>query len=216
MLERKNVRSIEHLFLTHPHLDHVGGAFYILNEVDVREIHDNGEDLTAKSREEDIYRWYVEFVRQDSRYSTATTGRKFRLGDLTIEVLSPRPRDFSADWNTNSLVLAVRCHGMNLLLMGDGNLATEAALMKSDIDLNAQILKVGHHAAADSASESFLGRVSPQISIVSVNRKNIRGYPSTDTISRLQSRSKLYRTDISGSVEVKIYENGTFEVVSEK
>lgn len=138
------------------------------------------------------------------------------IGSGTIKVLwPPRPLP-STDWNTNSLVISGEFSGFRFLLMGDGNIATEASLIRSGIDLYADLLRVGHHGAEDATSEAFIKRVSPEVSIVSVNSGNIRGYPSERVLKRLKRFSQVYTTDTSGSITVSVCSSGHYEIIHER
>lgn len=57
-LEKNNVEGFKYLIITHPHPDHMGGAFFIVPEFEIKEIFDNGCDLGDN---EDIYRWYKDW-----------------------------------------------------------------------------------------------------------------------------------------------------------
>ena len=81
------------------------------------------------------------------------------------------------------------------------------------LESEADILKVGHHGADDASSPEFLKAVSPRISVISVNKENIRGYPSDLVIERLrQAGSQLYRTDRDADIVVRVSQSGQIRV----
>lgn len=213
-LTSRQVNLLERIIITHPHPDHMGGIFQVAQQIPFHSIHDNGENL--QSPPHDTIRWYKEFVHNSKGYSALSQGDSFMIGSGTIKVLwPPRPLP-STDWNTNSLVMSGEFNGFRFLLMGDGNLATEASLIRSGIDLKADVLKVGHHGAEDASSEAFIKRVAPEISIVSVNGGNVRGYPSERVLKRLKRFSEVYSTDTSGSVTISVCSSGQYEITRER
>lgn len=181
-LKEKGVESLDAIFITHPHADHMGGVFQILSSLDVKVLYDNGQSISEKP-DCDIYRWYVETVR-DKNYKAVAAGDVFQFGNMKIHVIWPKS-PVSSDWNVNSLVLKVIYGKVAFLLMGDANRIVEDALLEERVDLKAEVLKVGHHGALDATSEKFLNAVSPEFAIISINEKNARGYPHRDVLKRL-------------------------------
>ena len=71
-----------------------------------------------------------------------------------------------------------------------------------DID----ILKVGHHGSKTSSSVPFIKQINPKYSIISVGENNRYGHPNQNVLKNLE-KSKIYRTDKSGSIIFKISNN---------
>ena len=214
-LNKKNIYDLDYLIFTHPHLDHIGGAFPVLQMIEVKNIYDNGENLFALAKRSDAYRWYDDLVRKSNKHSVLEAGDRLLLGEVKLEVIwPPKPFIFS-DFNANSLVIVVEYKTLRCLLTGDLTAPAEVELLKKESHLGADILKVGHHGFDDASSQEFLKEVSPKISIISVNKDNIRGYPSGEVIERLEKmNSEVYRTDINGDIAIQTEGDG--EVIIEK
>jgi len=212
-LKKHDIHNLDYLIFTHHDLDHIGGAFFILQMVDVGKVCDNGQDLTEHIKSSDIYRWYEELVRKNTDYGVLKAEDKFLLDGVSFEVLWPiRPFIFSS-FNANSLVIMIEYKKNKCLLTGDFNAVAERELLKKTPGLKADILKVGHHGSFDASSEEFLKAVSPKISVISVNKDNIRGYPSEAVLRRLQAlNTKIYRTDLNGDIIINIKDNGEIKV----
>lgn len=81
----------------------------------------------------------------------------------------------------------------------------ERELLKREVNLKADLLKVGHHGAEDATSEEFLEAVSPGIAVISVDKDNFWGYPSARVLQRLKKAGvKVYRTDREGDIVLSI------------
>ena len=90
--------------------------------------------------------------------------------------------------------------------MGDASVTTEKEILDKynlpDID----VLKVGHHGSKTSSSKEFINEINPKYSIISVGKNNRYGHPNKEVLSNLE-QSKIYRTDLDGSIMFKIKNN---------
>jgi len=212
-LKKNNINSLDHFILTHLHLDHIGGAFYLFQTLEVRNIYDNGSDLQESSGQDDTYRWYSDLIRMSNKYIMLGAGDSLNLGQVKLKVLWPAKPFISSDFNANSLVIMVEYKGFRCLLTGDLTTISEKELLKGNINLKANVLKVGHHGFKDASSKDFLKAISAKISIISVNKDNIRGYPSLEALSRLKgSGAEIYRTDKVGDIVVQVDGQGKIKV----
>jgi len=212
-LNKNNIYDLGYLIFTHPHLDHIGGAFFILQMIEVKNIYDNGEDLLALTKGSDIYRWYDDLVRKSNKYGVLEAGDSLLLGEVKLKVLWPPKSLIFSDFNANSLVIVVEYKTFRCLLTGDLTSPAEVELLKKESCLGADVLKVGHHGFVDASSKEFLKAVSPKISIISVNKDNIREYPSGEVLTRLgKLGAKIYRTDKNGNIVIRVGERGEIVV----
>ena len=109
--------------------------------------------------------------------------------------------------NDNSNVIYTELNGYKFMFMGDAVVEKEKDILDkyniSDID----VLKVGHHGSKTSSSEKFINSINPKYSLISVGKNNRYGHPKESVLDTL-SNSKIYRTDIDGSIEIKLNKNG--------
>ena len=109
--------------------------------------------------------------------------------------------------NDNSNVIYTELNGYKFMFMGDAGVEKEKDILDkyniSDID----VLKVGHHGSKTSSSEKFINSINPKYSLISVGKNNRYGHPKESVLDTL-SNSKIYRTDIDGSIEIKLNKNG--------
>lgn len=214
-LQKDSIKNLNFLFLTHPHLDHIGASFAVIKLFNVGMILDNGEILEKIADNEDIYRWYANFVRKRDNYRRAYAGNVFNIGPSSIKVLWPPQDKSSNDWNESSLVFELQHGKFRALFMGDAPAKTEHKLLAkySGAILKAQVLKAGHHGASDTASLEFIKQIAPKAVIISVNRDNKQGYPSKEVLSRYQDNgARVYRTDLDGIITVEARLDGEFVI----
>ncbi len=187
VLRSEDINELECIIVTHPHPDHMGGIFTILGLMKVKRIYDNGQPIPGRPNC-DILRWYDNFVRKRKNYSVLRAGDTLKLSKLVeIFCLWPeRGRPLSRNWNENSLVLMIHLGGKRVLIMGDATMKVEEELLRTSRIGPVDGLVVGHHGAGDATCNKFLASAKPKWAYVSVDRDNIRGYPSNDTLMRLK------------------------------
>jgi asparagine N-glycosylation enzyme membrane subunit Stt3 len=112
-------------------------------------------------------------------------------------------------------VLKIRYGEVSFLLMGDAGLEAESSIMASGYDVDADILKVGHHASTSGSGHSFIKAVTPKISIIEVGADNDYGHPHAEVLQRLQSVSTVYRTDLHGTITITT-DGSTYTVTTKK
>ncbi len=93
------------------------------------------------------------------------------------------------------------------MFMGDAGIEKEKDILdKYNLD-DIDFIKVGHHGSDTSSSEYFIDIVNPKYAIISVGAHNRYGHPKDEVLETL-SNSKIYRTDMDGSIEIKVNKNG--------
>lgn len=147
-----------------------------------------------------------------ANYAPAKPGTKLDLGGgAFLTILAPSEPLFTKDQmktggnepNANSIVMRVDYGSFSMLLTGDAEEQTEHRLLTKDLNLEAQVLKVGHHGSKYASSADFLNRVKPEFAIVSCGAWNRYGHPSQAVLDRLRAANptmKLYRTDLHGEI----------------
>ena len=81
----------------------------------------------------------------------------------------------------------------------------EKALLKENLNLKAEVLKVGHHGSSTSSKEDFIKAVRPHYAAISVGRDNLFGHPHSETLSVLEYvGARIYRTDLDGDISFYI------------
>ncbi|MCX6698363.1 MAG: hypothetical protein NTV68_00320 [Methanomicrobiales archaeon] len=68
--------------------------------------------------------------------------------------------------------------------MGDANADAESRIVNSGTNLQADILKIGHHGSAMSSSSVFLTKAQPKTSVIEVGAGNPYGHPTSATYGR--------------------------------
>lgn len=190
--------------LSHPHLDHVGGAPALIGATRPVRYLDG-----AFAGATEAYRASLESaVVHRVQWSRVHPGDTVQVDGVTLRFLAP-DSSWTAhlrDANLASTVVRVEYGQTAMLLMGDAEAAEESWLLDNTPAawLRADVLKVGHHGSRTSSGAAFLDAVRPQVALVSVGRGNTYGHPSPDVMQALAMRQiTAVRTDVVGTIVVR-------------
>ncbi len=112
----------------------------------------------------------------------------------------------SEEENEKSLVLGLSFMGKKWLFMGDAPISIEKKIIERYPEIDCDILKVGHHGSDTSSSLAFLQKVTPEVGILSVGKKNAYGHPSASVVERYGTlRIPLRSTAVEGTITYESY-----------
>lgn len=197
-LRAQGVQKLDYVVATHPDADHIGGLIAVLNSISIKEFIDSGKVHTSQTYEEML----TLINDKNIRYTIPATGETLALDPaISVEVLASDEN--ASDNNDASIVLRVAYNNISFLLMGDADKGIEQQLLQSGVDVEATILKAGHHGSNTSSSTEFIKAVNPLATILSYGQDNKYGHPHAEVVEVLkQEKSDLYGTAESGTIVV--------------
>ena len=93
--------------------------------------------------------------------------------------------------------------GHSILLAGDAEKEVEGQLLAADVDVEAEVLKAGHHGSHSSSTQAFLEEVTPRLMIISCGKGNTYGHPHRETLEKAAAVGiAVLRTDVDGRVDL--------------
>jgi len=200
-LLRRAGRRIDHLVLSHDHLDHVGGARALIRSLEL------GELCLPPGfhRSKRLMRIAAEALDEGVALRLCETGQ--RIGRYAT-VLGPG-RGLRASVNDRSVAVLIDDGNSRLLVPGDLERAGEASLTSNWAELKSQALVLSHHGSRTGSTFAFLAAVEPRLAIASCGRSNRFGHPHAETIERVRSRPvTIWRTDRDGAIVMNSHERG--------
>lgn len=197
-----NIKKIDFVIVSHPHGDHFGGMFAVLNSLQVLEFIDNGYPHGDPGYED-----LLELVDTHKiPYYQFKEGEKLELdNEITIIVFYPPKKSFPFEGaNNSSIVCKLIYRNFSILFTGDIEVEAEHYICsKYKKQLKSTVLKVPHHGSRTSSSSQLIKYVSPEVAIIQCGRKNLFGHPHNETLSGYQRKKvDIYRTDKDGTIKI--------------
>jgi len=194
-LERHGARHLDCMVATHAHEDHIGGLSGALNYATVDVAYCPVTEYSSK-----VFHDMVRYLGEQGKSLTVPEpGEKFSLGSAQVEILGPVTE--YDDTNDTSIVLRIDYGEVSFLFTGDMETKAEADLIESGADLQATVLKAGHHGSDTSSGYQFLREIMPEYVVISVGEGNSYGHPSDEVLSRYRDLgAEVYRTDMQGHI----------------
>ncbi len=193
-LKEENVSKIDYVFATHPHSDHIGGMSAVIKAFDIGQIYMPKAVTTTKTYENLL----LTIKDKNLKIKTAKAGNTIiDTDDLKLVVLAPN-QDSYESLNNYSIVLKLTYKEKSFLFTGDAETLSEKEITG---DVEADVLKVGHHGSRTSTSQAFLNKVNPSYAVISVGLNNDYKHPHQEVLDRLEKKNiKIYRTDQNGDI----------------
>ena len=186
-LREMNVQSLDLVIASHPDADHIGGLAEVVRHYQPRYFMDNGVVHSTQT-----YQGLLGAVEGAGSSLLEPSGQRIGLGEVSLQVLPP-PDDAEAQafnwWAT---------HAPDLL--------TDVA-----------VYKASHHGSENGDTPLSMSEFKPETVVISVGADNSYGHPSESAL-RLYSTAgtKVFRTDMQGTITVTAHEDGTYQVTTGK
>lgn len=189
--------SINYLVGTHPHSDHIGGMYYIIDNFSIEKIYMPKAITNTKT--------YENLLETISSHNLKINTAKSNViiydsENLKIDILAPDENKYT-NLNNYSAVVKLVYGDTCFLFMGDAEIESENKI-KSDI--NCDVVKIAHHGSSTSSNDDFVKRVNAKYAVVSVGEDNKYNHPNNEVLKRWEkSGALIYRTDRDGNIIFK-------------
>ena len=206
------IKEIDVMMISHLHSDHTGGIERITEDFKVKnlilpELSTFSEGISAAQNA------INSVTSSGGGVYNAVQGMNFDVGNFEITVLAAYSDD---EENNRSIFAMAQIEGRKFLFTGDAETEVEKQLVEEGLNLECDVLKVGHHGSNTSSSKVFLDKVKPKNAVISIGIDNSYGHPHNEVINRFKSmNTEIFRTDKSGSLTFYV-KDGKISVKTEK
>ncbi len=210
VLKKLGIDKIDVAFISHYDNDHAGGMISLIRSGIIEKLYLPPPDTSSV---DDLTLFNL--LSQHKNVEVIKKGNIFAKKDISIELLT----DFDSippesGSNQRSAVLMATLENQKILFTGDLEKDGEMELIRKNLNLKCDFLKVGHHGSRTGTSNEFIENAKPVYSLISAGVANWYNHPHPLVLERLENQNcKIFRTDIEGALIFRI-ENGTVTKVN--
>lgn len=212
-LARNGVTHIDAVVITHLDDDHAGALKRLRGMVAVEYVY-FAQGL-LESQDSDAFIQEAKKLVGEQGVRELTQGDTIDLGPtLSLEVLWPEnPAQEGSNEESICLLLAYDQEAdgrveQQVLLTGDAEEHELDAILKKKPNLNAALIKIGHHGSKGAVSLEQLQSMASKVALISVGADNRYGHPARELLDTLESAGmQVLRTDEVGDIQCTF--NGT-------
>ncbi len=192
-LNRRHIKSIDMLLVSHGDNDHIGGVKSLLENIAVSQVYssapvllDNGVALRCER------------------------GRAWHWDGVRFQILHPESINKLEKENNQSCVLMVKSEFGTILLPGDIEREAEYQLLEAYPEqLRADILVAPHHGSKTSSTEAFIKAVQPEFVLYPTGYRNRYRFPYHKVVKQYAvAGASQFETARHGAIIFKLDANG--------
>lgn len=195
-------RNIDLLVLTHPEHDHIAGLIEVLKTYEVKNILWTGVLKDTKEFEE----WIKLIKDEKADITIAQAGQRIIIPNIFFEILHPFENLAGQDiknTNNTSIIIRLVFNDNCFLFTGDVSKSIERKVIDKGLNLDCNVLKVGHHGSKSSTSKELMESVIPELAVISLGKDNKYGHPHAQVLDILNDYGiKILRTDEIGDIKI--------------
>ncbi|MBZ9633100.1 ComEC/Rec2 family competence protein [Clostridium sp. FP1] len=197
-LKKQGVEKIDVLIGTHTDEDHIGGLDTVIKTFDIGKIY-----MPKVTKTTDTYKDVVTAIKaKNMKVSAPKVGETFKIGNSECTIIAPNAETYDNS-NNYSIVTKLKYGNNSFIFMGDAESISEGQILQKQLDISADVIKIGHHGSKTSTGQKFLEKVNPKFAVISCGKGNSYGHPQQETMTLLKSKNiPVYRTDEVGTIIV--------------
>ena len=194
-LKDQQVDTIDYMISSHYDEDHLGGLVKCLDNFEVE--HVLGSDYVHTS---ELFNTFMNTATAHAiivEYPSVGDTYEFGTGSFTVMA----PDGISQNSNDNSVVIRLVNGNNSFMFMGDAEETSEQDMISTGMNVDCDVLSLGHHGSASSTTWDLLEASTPSWAVISCGQDNSYGHPSAETMGKLKDMDiPVFRTDDQGTI----------------
>ena len=195
-LRARGLPHVDALIISHPDIDHAGGARSLLRTLAIDRV---WTSIAPGHR----------LLGEPDPLVRCEAGQRLVLGDLSLEMLHPDLplyEDARASTNARSCVVLAQIGAHRVLLTGDIPERQEKQMLERSRargqDLRVALIVAPHHGSHSSSSEALISATAPQWVSMQLGYRNHYGHPHATVVARYRAHDvAVIRSDERGAVQ---------------
>ena len=194
-LKNQQIETIDYMISSHYDEDHLGGLVKCLDNFEVE--HVLGSDYVHTS---ELFNTFMNTATAHAlivEYPSVGDAYEFGTGSFTVMA----PDGISQNSNDNSVVIRLVNGNNSFMFMGDAEETSEQDMISTGMNLDCDVLSLGHHGSASSTTWDLLEASTPSWAVISCGQDNSYGHPAAETMGKLKDMDiPVFRTDDQGTI----------------
>ena len=194
-LKNQQIETIDYMISSHYDEDHLGGLVKCLDNFEVE--HVLGSDYVHTS---ELFNTFMNTATAHAiivEYPSVGDTYEFGTGSFTVMA----PDGISQNSNDNSVVIRLVNGNNSFMFMGDAEETSEQDMISTGMNLDCDVLSLGHHGSASSTTWDLLEASTPSWAVISCGQDNSYGHPAAETMGKLKDMDiPVFRTDDQGTI----------------
>ncbi|MBT5346861.1 MBL fold metallo-hydrolase [bacterium] len=193
-----NKRDFDHVFVSHPHHDHIHGLNLISKRFEIQNLYypflpfqkESLDDLKDLSK---------------NKFEVNQEIKDIKACELDFKVYKVPLEKDEKDLNLHSLVIEIY-DNQEFIFFAAGDIYQEQEnyLMQNRNLKNVYLFKSNHHGSKTSNSKEFLEFLNPKVTVVTAGYANRFKHPHQKAIQNIAQHSRLVlRTDVEGEILIQ-------------
>lgn len=194
-LQGLGITTLDAVVATHPHTDHISEMTDIINSFKIGSLYMPKISHTTQTFTDMANALKNKGIKATETMAGGWIGLDENLG---CDIVAPNSADYE-NLNNWSTIIRLTYGNNSFLFTGDAEELSEQEVINSGVNIDSDVLKVGHHGSSTSTGSDFLKAVSHKYAVISYGVDNDYGHPNSDTLQKLANVS-TYKTAIDGNI----------------
>ena len=202
------IEQLDYLIASHNHRDHIGGVGEVTRVAKVALYIHNGRLERSQTQRFTL----AMLARQGAPVRVASLDT-LPCGDARLIVRASPLTGTTSEQNDQSVIVRLELGEFSALFTGDSGVEQLNAMLAAGWGRPVTVLKAAHHGARDGVTPLWIGRVRPDVVVISAGAGNAYGHPDPAALRYyLAGGRDVYRTDRDGEVVIQGEASGQFAV----
>lgn len=182
-LKALGVRRLTGVVITHPDADHMANLLGLSQALGIDHL-----VISPYTLQSNLWQKVSASLPERVQVAVLELGQAVQIGgsDFSVLALKKGATYFHEEAsNDSSLVTVFQLGDLRFVNLGDLSVAGEQRLIEEYPNLQADVIKVGHHGSDTSSSEAFLAQFDARLALISAGVNNRYGHPHDEVVERL-------------------------------
>ena len=198
-LQFAGVERLDYVIATHADADHIGGMETLVRELEIGTFLMPATAGSEQSKTQVYESLLAALEDQGVPMADADYGFTCCIGKAQLKIISGRQTVFGG--NEGSAVCRLNFGEHTFLFMGDSGKTVERHLLLEGEDIEADVIKIGHHGSNTATDPQFIRLSRPAYAVITCGIDNAMGYPHEETLKTLEEYGvAVYRSDHHGDI----------------